>query len=346
VWVKIAAGLATPLLAVMLVVGVLHASHRTTFPALLLPSVSSASVTTSSGESESGDTHHCLGKVSTRSQHFAGLAVKGGIAAQADGFAHATGNAPQIVEYYNRLKNGFNAGEAQTVMSLGKIPFIQLNPKGTPPAEIAAGKYDKILRAYANAVRRFACAIILSFGHEMNGWWYPWGEHWTTPKEFIAAWRHIHDIFKKVGVGNVTWSWDPSHQYREVAVGKVASPASEWYPGNKYVDMIGLDGYLGYDRNGSPQHFKEIFGFQLHDIRRIAPRMPVYLAETGVSPGPAATNQIKELFAGVASYHLAGLLWFDAVGQPDATGVKKDYQLQDQPDMAGAYKKYLGNFLR
>ncbi len=342
-WAKIAVALAAPLLAVVLVAGVLIASHRTSMPPLTLPSVSSASVTTSSSGSTTRGTDRCLGTVS---KHFAGLAVKKSIAKNTSSFQEATGQEPQIVEFYNPLRKNFALGEAKAVIKAGEIPFIQLNPKGTPAREIAAGKFDNHLRTYAEAVKAFGCAIILSVGHEMNGWWYPWGEPSTTPREFIAAWRHIHDIFASVGTGNVTWSWDPSHQYQEVTATKVASPASEWYPGKKYVDLIGLDGYLGYDRNGNAQNFKEIFGFQLHDIRHIAPDKLVYLAETGVAPGPSAAKQINELFAGLSAYHLGGLVWFDAKGQPDSTGTPKDYRLQYQPEEAKVYTKNLGDFLR
>lgn len=342
-WVKIAVGLATPLLALVLVAGVLVASHHTSVPPLSLPSVSSATVTTSSSGQTSAGSDRCLGHIS---KHFAGIAVQNEIVKNTTTFAQATGHAPQVVEFYNPLRKNFAVGEAKAVIRAGEIPLIQLNPKGTPPREIAAGKFDKHLRDYAKAVKAFGCAIILSFGHEMNGWWYPWGEHWTTPQEFIAAWRHIYDIFTSIGVGNVTWSWDPSHQYSQVGARKIASPASEWFPGSKYVDIIGVDGYLGYDRNGHPQSFKEIFGFQLHDIRQIAPHKLVYLAETGVAPGQAATKQIKDLFAGLAAYHLAGLLWFDAIGQPDATGTPKDYRLQHQPEEAKVYTRRLGDFLR
>jgi beta-mannanase len=341
-WAKIAVGLVTPLLALVLVAGVLIASHHTAVPPLSLPSVSSASVTTSSSGRTTGN-DRCLGRIS---KHFAGLAVQNGIETNTASFAQVTGHVPQVVEFYNPLRKDFAVGEAKAVIKAGEIPFIQLNPKGRPPSEIAAGKFDKHLRAYAKAVKAFGCAIILSFGHEMNGWWYPWGEPWTTPHEFIAAWRHIHDIFNSVGAGNVTWSWDPSHQYSEVGVGKVASPGSEWYPGNKYVDIIGIDGYLGHDKNGNAQNFKEIFGFQLHDIRHIAPHKLVYLAETGVAPGPAATKQIKELFAGLNAYDLAGLIWFDAVGQADATGTLKQYRLQRKPGEAAVYKNQLSEFLR
>jgi hypothetical protein len=180
----------------------------------------------------------------------------------------------------------------------------------------------------------------------MNGWWYPWGRPQTDPADFIAAWRHVHDLFAKQGVRNVIWSWDPSHQFSAPSPDKPASAASEWYPGKKYVDWVGLDGYLGYDRNGHPQNFREIFGDQLSDIRRIAPHKLVYIAETGVAPGPAALDQIRELFHGLVAYRLAGLVWFDAVGQADSHGKLKEYRLQRKLREAAVYKEMLSGFLK
>jgi hypothetical protein len=141
------------------------------------------------------------------------------------------------------------------------------------------------------------------------------------------------------GVTNVIWSWDPSHQHGEVAPGKIGTPASEWYPGDKYVDWIGLDGYLGYDRNGHAQTFSEVFSYQLQDIRKMAPGKPVYLAETGVRRGPALASQIAALFSGVKAYHLMGLVWFDAKA-------KNDYRLGIHQDMDAAYLKNVTDFLK
>jgi hypothetical protein len=56
----------------------------------------------------------------------------------------------------------------------------------------------------------------------------------------FIAWRHIHGIFAAAGAINVIWSWDHSHQYRYRA-----TMASRWYPGNAYVDWVGIDGCLG-----------------------------------------------------------------------------------------------------
>ena len=48
-------------------------------------------------------------------------------------------------------------------------------------------------------MRAFGEPVALSFGHEMNGDWYPWGTKQTTAASFVAAWRHIYDLFAKAG---------------------------------------------------------------------------------------------------------------------------------------------------
>src|SRR6266568_4361482 len=233
---------------------------------------------------------------------------------------------------------------------LGDIPahFVGIAVKKQPALRVLDyqkkfGTKPRIVEFYnpfTRAFKIFGCAIILSFGHEMNGWWYPWGAPRTSPADFIAAWRHIHDIFARQGVTNVIWSWDPSHQYGEPAPGKVGTLASDWYPGDNYVDWIGLDGYFGSDRNGHTQNFKEIFGTQLNDIRRIAPHKLVYLAETGVAPGRNAPAQVAELFSGAAAYHMAGLVWFDAISS------RHDYRLGVHRDEDAVYLKSATSFLR
>ncbi len=96
-------------------------------------------------------------------------------------FAQVTGHPPQIVEFYNPFKNKFASFQALQVIRAGEIPLIQLNPKGVSLRGIASGEYDPLIKAYAIAVKKFGCEIILSFGHEMNGWWYQWGARLLSP---------------------------------------------------------------------------------------------------------------------------------------------------------------------
>ncbi len=35
------------------------------------------------------------------------------------------------------------------------------------------------------------------------------GVNGDQPGEFVAAWRHVHDIFTSVGATNATWVWCP-----------------------------------------------------------------------------------------------------------------------------------------
>lgn len=42
---------------------------------------------------------------------------------------------------------------------------------------------------------------------------YPWGPQNNDPSEFVAAFRHVHDVFDSVGASNVIWIWSPHLTY-------------------------------------------------------------------------------------------------------------------------------------
>ncbi len=71
----------------------------------------------------------------------------------------------------------------------------------------------------------------------MNATWYPWSG--SDPATYRAAWRRLHDRFSQVGLAesSVQWIWSPNSN----DVG--AHRAETFYPGDDYVDWIGIDGY-------------------------------------------------------------------------------------------------------
>jgi hypothetical protein len=230
---------------------------------------------------------------------FVGVAVKTGITSSVRSFSALTGAHMARVELYSSFGSPLPQPGLSRVTALGSTPLLQWDPGRTPLGSIAAGNYDRYVRQYADAVKAFGRRIVLSFGHEMNGPWSRWGPAHATPAQFVAAWRRIHHIFAGQHVTNVSWSWDPSH---------TGYPPQPWWPGSRYVDQIGID---GYQRPG--QTFAQIFASRLALIRTFANK-PIFIAETSVAPSSSAPRQIVGLFDGVIQYHLSGFVWFDING--------------------------------
>lgn len=247
---------------------------------------------------------------------FVGVAVKRGIVSGVRSFSNATGAHISMVEIYAGFGAPFPGLASHRIISTGATPLIQWNPRGTPLAKIAHGGYDTYLRNYAKAVKKFGHPVTLSFGHEMNGPWSQWGAGHVAPATFVAAWRHIHNVLGAQGVHNVSWSWDPSH------TGDLPRP---WWPGARYVDKIGID---GYQRPG--QTFAQIFADRLANIRSFAGE-PIFIAETSVAPSADQARQVVGLFNGVVHYHLSGFIWFNI-------DHLEDWQLEGRPAAIHAFR--------
>jgi mannan endo-1,4-beta-mannosidase len=219
-------------------------------------------------------------------------------------FTGATSVRPNLVLYYSGWYEPFQTGFAQTAAEHHAVPLVQIDPTNISVAAIAAGRYDRYLSAYAKAVRAYRLAVIVSFGHEMNGSWYSWGYRHTSPAEFVAAWRHVVRVFRDAGATNVTWLWT-ANVFQHGRLG-VASPAP-WWPGRQYVTWVGIDGY--YPRTVRP--FAQLFGPTITAVREFT-RDPILISETGALRAAGQPAKIAGLFAGIRTYQLLGFIWFDA----------------------------------
>jgi hypothetical protein len=223
-------------------------------------------------------------------------------------FTATTGVKPRLVVYYSGWFEHFKAEFAATAARHGAVPLIQIDPKSINLAAIASGHYDSYLNSYAEDVRSYHHPVILSFGHEMNGSWYSWGYRHTSPAVFVAAWRHIVTVFRNLGVRNVTWLWTVNIVHPG---GTIATPAP-WWPGNKYVTWVGLDGYY-YKPTWK---FAPLFGPTITAIRELT-HDPMLIAETSVSPTANQPAKINDLFAGIHLYGLLGFVWFNSIHNVD-----------------------------
>jgi mannan endo-1,4-beta-mannosidase len=222
-------------------------------------------------------------------------------------FTTATGIRPNVLTYYSSWLEPFQTDFAVNAAEHEAIPLVQINPFGVSLAKIASGQYDDYLSTYAKAVRAYRHSVIVSFGHEMNGSWYPWGNTHTSPIDFVAAWRHIVVLFRQAGAHNVIWLWTANI----IETGGIPSPAV-WWPGNSYVTWVGLDGYY-YEPSWT---FSSLFGPTITAIRELT-HDPILIAETGAVAGARQPSKIADLFAGIRLYGLLGFVWFNAVVEKD-----------------------------
>jgi mannan endo-1,4-beta-mannosidase len=217
-----------------------------------------------------------------------------------DGFAQAVGRQPNLVTYYGSWGEQFHKSFAETAYEHGATTIVQIDPVDISLAEIAAGKYDRYLLSFANDVAAFKHQVIISFGHEMNGYWYSWGYHHTPAATFVAAWRHIVTFFRQHGADNVKWLWQVN------SINSQTGPVHDWWPGSHYVTWVGLSCYYYLPGNTFDNVFNPVF----NAVRQFT-QDPVLIAETAVGPQAGQSRGIRDLFAGIRSQRYMGLVWFD-----------------------------------
>lgn len=247
-------------------------------------------------------------------------------------FASATGHDPQIALVYRAWNRPFPTEFAQRVRAHGTMPLIQIDPSGISLQAIAAGHYDTYLVTYARQARAFGSSLAIGFGHEMNGRWYSWGWSHVSPSTWVAAWRHVVDVFRSQHATNVVWLWTISRH-----IGRRFGPARVYWPGSSYVTWVGIDGYY----TDPSDTFKSVFGVAISAVRRFT-RKPILLSEAAV--GRQTRHQardISELFAGIRSDHLRGLVWFDVA--QDSGLYHQDWRLEGDASALAAFRRGLAS---
>jgi len=247
-----------------------------------------------------------------------------------DQFAGNIGRQPNLVSYYSPWLESFQTKFVISAAQHGALTVVQIDPENVSLAGIAAGKYDSYLHSYASAVRSYGAQVILSFGHEMNGDWYSWANQHASAKVFVAAWRHVVTVFRVAGAQNATWMWTANVIDLSIPI----PDPTPWWPGNSYVNWVGIDGYYFL----SSQSFSQVFGATIVAVLKLT-KDPVLIAETGAAPTANQQAKIDDLFTGVRSYGLIGFVWFDENTQGRIWRI-------DSPGAFAAFRQNAKEFMR
>lgn len=95
--------------------------------------------------------------------------------------------------------------------------------------------HDEMLRQ-ARQIRDFGAPVYVTFNHEPDA---KTSRAMGDAAEFVAAWRNVIDTYREAGVSNARYVWVMT----EAAFHSDAAVAAAYYPGDGYVDHIGVDAY-------------------------------------------------------------------------------------------------------
>ncbi|HXL61282.1 MAG TPA: glycosyl hydrolase [Mycobacterium sp.] len=233
------------------------------------------------------------------------------------------------------------------ITASGAVPLMTWEPwnptdGATQPlysaAQIAGGRYDAYVATWAKQAAAYNRHCLIRFAHEMNGNWYPWsvGQSDATPEDYVAAYRRVRRIFDDSGATQVRWVWSPN-----VIINGNTDVISRCYPGDDYVDIIGVDGYnFGDDPGHRWRSPSDLFGPTLKFVANLAHRKPLWITEVGCSDrGGDKAAWITDLLKLLESTNTEGLIWFEA----DKTG-EPDWRLRSSTQTSAAAEQALSTW--
>ena len=107
-------------------------------------------------------------------------------------------------------------------------------------ASLAAGATGAYNGYFSTLARAFVAdgqgSSIIRIGWEFNGGWFPWAANGQA-SAFVGYWQQIVTTMRSVPGANFSFEWNPTRG--DLGVGNLAN----YYPGNAYVDYVGLDVY-------------------------------------------------------------------------------------------------------
>lgn len=174
---------------------------------------------------------------------------------------------------YNNFSLPFKTEYMNNAKESGKVVEYTLYTTGIINGEykditlyILEGKYDAYLDSLAQGFNEYDYPVLFRLNNEMNGEWVSYSSHLVGKDTdlFIDCWKYIYDRFEAHGVDNLIWVWNPN---------ELSFPGFSYnnylcyYPGNKYVDIVGLTSYNtgNYYRGETWRSFSEAYDHFYYD---------------------------------------------------------------------------------
>lgn len=201
-------------------------------------------------------------------------------------------------------KISFPSEAVKAIVKAGTLPFIRMMPRsnfneGGPDPRytlqaIIDGRFDSELKQWAIDASKSGVPLLVEFGTEVNGDWFPWSGKYNGdggtgtygdpnladgPERFKDAYRHIIELCNANGADNITWFFhidaysEPDREWNKIA---------DYYPGNDYIDWLGVSVYGAQEPGDEFQEFTEIMNDVYPELTRLSNK-PIAILEMSIT---------------------------------------------------------------
>jgi len=290
-------------------------------------------------------------------------------------YERAAGKSAAWVYFSHNWFHGrkFPVETASWIHQAGSIPYIRLMLRSDAEGDqadpvyslssILEGNFDEDLHAWTRAARDFGTPLLVEFGTEVNGEWFPWSGKWNGagvsddygdpaqadgPERFRDAYIHIIRIARQEGATNITWVFHVN--YDDV-------PEEEWnqleayYPGSDWIDWLAVSVYGAQTPMDEEwQEFIPLMDAVYPRLASLDENKPMILAEFGVTSGNPKGDQAdwaRTALTGILDVRwprLIGFSWWNEYWQNDDNPFHDTHmRLQDNPQLAQVFRELVGS---
>lgn len=233
-------------------------------------------------------------------------AFTGGTTASLNTFSTLVGKQPNLVGVFIGDGDSFTS-DFSSFFSTGKTLVVYWESNLTAK-QIANGSADTFVSNWAKQIKAYGGPVVLAPLDEMNG---DWSAYNGDPINYKAAWIRVHNLF--AGVTNVKFAYTVNNTSEpDVA----SNGVTIYYPGDAYVDIVGIDGFNGYLAWGGPsltwnQVFVTNSDGTLPRFKSAFPNKPIWIMSTASCQGTTKPTWINQMGTGIQQYGIQGWVWFN-----------------------------------
>ncbi len=219
-------------------------------------------------------------------------------------------------------------------------------PNASVAYEILDGKYDDYLTNYAKNLKEFGKPILFRLNNEMNGDWC-WYSAFYTGRDtdiYKQLWLYIRNIFDREEVDNLIWVWNP----HDISLPDFAwNNFMSYYPGDQYVDVIGLTGYNNgtYFAGEKWRTFDQIYSGIYHQYTQLFDKPFIITEFSSNSVGGDKAAWINDMFKNIEKFpNIKVAVWWNGVDYDQAGNPGRIYLIDDSPEVVSAMQQGLANY--